>query len=333
MKEAKYYSKKGTDVICMLCPHSCVIPPGASGLCKARKNVDGILYSLVYGRPSSFQIDPIEKKPLYHFLPGSHTLSFGTLGCNLTCKHCQNWEISTAAPQQGEPQVGAPDVVDAALKKSCTSISFTYNEPIISMEFVLAVCREASLKGLKTVIVSNGYVNPEPLKDLIPFLDAANIDLKSFDDQFYQDICGAHLQPVLETIKSLKEGGVHLEITNLLIPTKNDDMDMIKEMAGWIATNVGRSIPLHLSAFHPSHKLLNISPTSSTLIKQAREIALGSGLRYVYAGNIKSKEGGNTYCPSCNKLIIIRKGFKVGETHLKEGACSCGQEIYGVFQS
>ena len=285
MKEALYYEKKNGRVQCYLCPFECVVDEGKLGNCGVRKNQDGKLYSMVYGKPVSVAVDPIEKKPLYHFLPGTRIFSIGTAGCNLHCQWCQNWEISQAkAGELPEQELQPEAAVEAAIGAGCPSIAFTYNEPMIFYEYALDIAKISRKKGLKTVIVSNGFVNKEPLEEFCKYLDAANIDLKSFDDKFYRKYTGAWLEPVLESLKILKKKKVHLEITNLIIPGLNDDMKKIEEMCRWIKEELGE-VPLHFSAFFPNYKMQDIAPTSRKVLEDAKKIG-EKYLKDVHLGNV-----------------------------------------------
>lgn len=333
MKQALYYKKlKENKVQCVLCPHFCVIDDGKHGFCGARKNKDGTLYSLVYEKPSAVNVDPIEKKPLFHFYPGKKAFSFGTLGCNLACLHCQNFDISQRkADENDNDAIDMPpeEVVQKAIDYGCDIISYTYNEPTIFFEYMLDTAKIARKKGIKNTIVSNGFINPEPLKELVKYIDAANIDLKGFNEDFYKSICSAKLKPVLETLKFLaKQKDFVLEITNLVIPTKNDDLKEIEEMAKWIKENLGSHIPLHFSRFYPMYKLNKINPTSSEILIKARDIA-SKYLDYVYIGNVYTEQGDNTYCPKCKNLLIEREGYLVKKAKRN---CDCGFEIYGAFE-
>ena len=285
MNEASYYEKKNGKVQCHLCPFECVIGEGKLGNCGVRKNQKGNLYSMAYGKPVSVAIDPIEKKPLHHFLPGTKIFSVGTAGCNLHCKWCQNWEISQAKAAELEEQEASPEeIVEAAIEAKCPSIAFTYNEPMVFYEYALDTAKIARKRGIKTVIVSNGFVNKEPLEEFCRHLDAANIDLKSFDDKFYRKYTGAWLEPVLESLKILKKKKVHLEITNLVIPGLNDDMKKIEEMCKWIKEELG-DVPLHFSAFFPCYKMQDITPTTREVLEKAKKTG-EKYLKNVHLGNI-----------------------------------------------
>jgi len=335
VKQALYFKKlKEKAVKCVLCPRFCSIKPEELGNCKARKNIDGKLISLVYGKSVSAAIDPIEKKPLFHFLPGTNAFSIGTTGCNLHCLHCQNWETSQANVDDF-PLIDLPPkkAVEEATKNNCSSIAYTYNEPIVFYEYALDTAKLARKKGLKNIIVSNGFINKEPLIEWCKYIDAANIDLKGFDDKFYRKTTTAWLEPILQTLKLLKENNVWLEITNLIVPSLNDDPEKIKEMCEWIKNNLGKETPLHFTAFYPCYKLSNIEPTPVETLIKAREIALKAGLDYVYIGNISNEEFFNTYCPKCKGLLIERSyGYGIEIKNLKDGKCSiCKEKIEGVW--
>jgi pyruvate formate lyase activating enzyme len=335
LHEASWWeAEPGGRVHCYLCPRHCHIHAGQSGFCFIRVNRGGKLYSLGYGSPAALQIDPIEKKPLSHFLPGSRVFSMGTAGCNMGCFFCQNWDISKSRQDQVRSQRVAPeDVPLLAIEHSCESIAFTYNEPTIWGEYVIDICKAAKDHGLKTVMVSNGYITREAFHDIYDHIDAANIDLKAFTETFYGKITLTHLQPVLDTLQWLKnETSVWFELTNLLIPTLNDGAAEIGKLSEWVMEHLGPDVPLHFTAFHPDFKLRDKPATPPETLHQARKIALDAGLHYVYEGNIFS-EGANTGCPSCGQLLIRRSWHNVLENHLKNGACpSCGVVIPGVWQ-
>ncbi len=334
MHEAKYYSRKDGKVVkCNLCPWNCVIREDSYGNCGVRKNTDGKLYSESYGEASSFGIDPIEKKPLFHFLPGTRVLSFGTLGCNLHCMHCQNDTISQSKPGEYRTEHIIPkDIVRTAVDNCCRSIAATYNEPTVFYEYMFDTFRYAKENNVKSVIVSNGYINPEPLKDLMPYLDAANIDLKGFSDKFYREITTARLKPVLRSLKMLYENRIWLEITNLIIPKLNDNLDEIKKMCEWIKENLSTDVPLHFTAFYPCYKLADVIPTSKEILIKARDVASKAGFKYVYIGNVRIPEGESTTCPECGRTVVERHGFSVAKYDLKRGKCNaCNSRIDGVF--
>jgi pyruvate formate lyase activating enzyme len=339
MKEAEFYKvlkKKEKIIQCFLCPHFCTLKTEEIGKCGVRKNIDGKLFSLVYGKPISIAVDPIEKKPLYHFLPGEKTLSIATVGCNLSCEHCQNFEISQGVKKSkkvtGE-NVSAKEIVKMAKQENSKAISYTYTEPTIFTEYILDIAKIAKKEKIKNITVTNGFINPLPLKRICNLLDASNIDLKSIKEDFYENICGARLNPVLEAIKIMHKNGVWIELTNLLIPGLNDSENEIKKLVLWVKKNVGVNVPLHFSAFYPDYHLMNLPPENAEIVKKARKIALKEGLNFVYTGNIEDEEGNNTYCPKCKKLLIKRKGFYVIENKLNKGKCfNCKEKIPGVWK-
>ncbi|MGB2592189.1 MAG: AmmeMemoRadiSam system radical SAM enzyme [Candidatus Acidiferrum sp.] len=325
----------GDRVHCYLCPRHCHIHPGQSGFCFIRVNQGGKLYSLGYGAPAALQVDPIEKKPLNHFLPGTRVFSMGTAGCNMGCFFCQNWDISKSRQDQVRSQHVSPeDVPLLALEHGCDSLAFTYNEPTIWGEYVIDICQAAKHYGLKTVMVSNGYITREAFHDIYDHVDAANIDLKAFTEGFYGKITLTHLQPVLETLEWLKnETNVWFEITNLMIPTLNDDPTETRKLSEWILTHLGPDVPLHFTAFHPDFKLQDKPRTPPETLHRARAIALDTGLHYVYEGNIFS-DAANTSCPSCGELLIKRSWHDVLKNRLTNGVCfKCGKPIPGVWQN
>lgn len=333
--EAMYYeSLPGKMVRCNLCPNRCILSPGQIGICKARKNIDGKLYSIVYGKVAAVHLDPIEKKPLYHFLPGTKTYSIATTGCNLRCKFCQNWQIAQVFPWEVKTIDMTPEqVVENALKAGAKSIAFTYTEPVVFYEFMLNTAKLAKEKGLKTVMITSGYINPEPLKNLLKYLDAVKIDFKGFSDKFYQKMTMGHVQPVLDAMKIVKQSGKWLEIVNLVIPGENDSEEDIRNLALWVKENLGEDVPVHFTRFHPDYKLLNTPPTPIETLKKARKIAMEVGLKYVYTGNVYDPEGSTTYCPDSGEVAIKREGFFVVENNLdEEGRCSSGEKIPGIWK-
>ncbi len=334
MKEALFYKKLKNKIIqCQLCPHFCTLKEGERGNCGVRENNKGKLYSLVYGKPCSLALDPIEKKPLYHFLPGQLALSIATVGCNLSCKHCQNCEISQARPEQVySKDVSPEEVIREAKQKNVKIISYTYTEPTIFYEYMLDITKLAKKAGIKNMIVSNGFINSAPLKELCKWIDAANIDLKSIDNEFYKNVCNARVNPVLESLKILKKEKIWIEITNLIIPTLNDSEKDIEKLVDWIIENLGKETVLHFTAFYPQHELSHLPPTSPKTLKKARKIALEKGMKYVYTGNVDDEKGSNTYCLKCGKLIIKRRLFSIIENNLNENKCSyCNAKIDGVW--
>jgi pyruvate formate lyase activating enzyme len=336
MKEAMCYEKReNSEVQCHLCCHNCLIKKGQRGICAVRENREGVLYSLVYGKVISMNIDPIEKKPLFHFLPGSTSFSIATVGCNFRCKHCQNYEISQF-PRERRFEIPGRDmtpaqIVDAAVQHGCESISYTYTEPTIFFELAYDCARLAHQRGIKNVFVSNGYTGTEAARIIAPYLDANNIDLKG-SDTFYREICGARLQPVRDTIRLMKEQGVWVEVTTLIIPGHNDSEADLTDIAAFIAS-VDPGIPWHVSQFHPTYKLRDKPITPVSTLRRARETGFAAGLKYVYEGNVPGEGGENTYCPSCKKLLLKRFGYRILENHLSEGKCpDCSTTIDGVMK-
>jgi pyruvate formate lyase activating enzyme len=335
MKQAMFQKAEGDKVRCSLCSHRCLIPPGKRGICAVRENRDGILYSLVYDKVIARNIDPIEKKPLFHFLPGSKSYSIATAGCNFRCKHCQNADISQLPRDHGGTIVGdlaTPEsIVESAVRHGCASISYTYTEPTIYFELAYDTAKLAAKAGIRNVFVTNGYITPEALGEIRPYLHAANIDLKGFTDDFYRDICGAKLQHVLDAIRLYKEFGIWIEITTLVIPGHNDSDSELGQIARFIRS-VGEDIPWHVSRFHPTYKLIDKPSTPVDTLKRARGIGLDTGLRYVYEGNVPG-EGEETFCWKCKKPLIKRIGFSVLKNTIKDGTCgSCGAKIDGVWE-
>ena len=332
LHEARWWEPEPNGKVhCYLCPRHCHIGEGQAGFCFIRANQGGKLYSLGYAHPAALQIDPIEKKPLNHFLPGTRVFSMGTAGCNMGCCFCQNWGISKSrADQAAATYVPPEDVVMLAIRNGCPSIAFTYNEPTIWGEYVIDICAAAKEYGIKTVMVSNGYITREAFHDIYDHIDAANIDLKGFTENFYGKITLTHLQPVLETLQWLKnETDVWFEITNLIIPTLNDAPSETRALAEWVLEHLGPDVPLHFTAFHPDFKLRDKPRTPPETLHAARATALEVGLHYVYEGNIYSG-GAHTFCPSCKKLLIRRSWHDVQENNLKNGCCpNCGLAIPG----
>jgi len=329
-----WYEKLGEGKVqCNLCPHQCVIQPEKKGICQVRKNIDGTLYSLVYGKVISWAVDPVEKKPLYHFYPGTTAFSLATCGCNLSCRNCQNYTISQL-PREMEHIPGekfSPEkLVEVAEAKGAASIAYTYTEPTIFYEYALDTCRLAHLRGIKNIFVTNGYIMPDPLREVALFLDGANVDLKSFRDEFYRRVCGGRLKPVLESIKLMREKGIWVEVTTLIIPGMNDSQEELEQIAGFLL-EIGDNIPWHLSRFYPAYKMENLPPTPIEILHRTREMALKKGLKYVYVGNVPGDEGENTFCPNCGRIVIKRRGYFIAEINIKEGKCIfCGNLIEGV---
>lgn len=335
MIESYLYKKlENKNVQCQTCAHRCFIAPEKFGICGVRKNIDGKLYALNYGRAISENIDPIEKKPLFHFLPGTHTLSIATVGCNLRCGNCQNWQISQSVKKDKNllemgQNLTPEEIIRDAAKSKCPSISYTYTEPTIFLEYALDIMKAAKEKNIKNIWVTNGFMSYETLKLIAFYLDAANVDLKSFDDKFYKENCGANVGPILDNIKKMKKNGIWIEITTLIIPGFSDDKKMLEDIAGFIFNELGSETPWHVSAFSGtiSYKMRDIPDTSVKTIYKAYDVGKKAGLKYVYAGNITDTSRENTYCPKCNKLVIERIGFMVNRLD-KNGECGeCGEDL------
>src|SRR3989338_4553870 len=323
LKEAMCYDKQPDgSVSCFLCHHRCRVAEGRFGICAVRENKKGILYTRTYGRAASAHVDPIEKKPIFHLLPGTESFSFAAIGCNFRCGFCQNWQISQAKEAEklglDSDEMPPDEIVAQAKKYGCRSISYTYTEPTIFFEYAYETAAIAKKEGLYNIFVTNGYITPEALEIIKPYLDAANVDLKAFAENFYNRICGAKLEGVLESIKKMKELGIWIEVTTLVIPGLNDSKTELKELASFIA-GVGVEIPWHVSRFHPDYKLTGSEPTPVRTLEMAYKIGKEAGLRYVYLGNLSEEE--NTYCYSCDELLIRRTGFSVLENRLKDGRC------------
>lgn len=334
MKEARWWHHEDDGrILCTLCPRFCRMAEGQAGFCYIRKNLGGRLYSLGYGSSTGFAIDPVEKKPLNHFLPGSQILSFGTAGCNLGCRFCQNWSISKAKLDEAHGLKVSPEaVVDLAVNHKVPSIAFTYNDPVIWGEFVIDISRLARERGIKSVMVTAGYITPEARPEVFRYIDAANVDLKAFSEQFYRRLTFSHLDPVLDTLRWLKrESDIWFEITNLIIPGENDGIEETKRLCDWIVKNLGDSVPLHFTAFHPDFKLMDKPRTPAATLKQARQIAQSAGIKYCYVGNVRDDEGQTTYCPACRQAVIRRSWHEVLDYRINNGRCSCGAEIPGYY--
>ena len=338
MREASYYTAGDSGKVeCTLCPHHCNIAPGKRGICGTRENQDGKLVSLVYGKPAASHIDPIEKKPLFHFLPGSSAYSIATVGCNLSCPFCQNHDLSQAC--RGRERIGGFDaepeqVVAEALNSGCQSLCFTYSEPTVFFEFMLDLAILGKEKGLKTTMVSNGFIEPEPLKELCSYMDAANIDLKAFSEKTYRQILKGRLQPVLEAISTLSSLGVWTEVTTLVVPEMNDSDEELREIASFLA-GLGTEIPWHVSRYYPRNLWSSPGSTPVPTLRRALQIGREAGLKYIYAGNVPGEPSESTACPECGQLVIERWGFTVSQLRLQPaGRCSsCNTKIAGVFES
>ncbi len=335
-REAMYYTRLDRNrVRCDLCYRKCIIPENGTGFCRVRENTGGKLYSLVYGNAAGLQIDPIEMEPMYHMLPGHSNLCVYTASCNFRCKHCHNWHISQRGPSQiTARQHSARDIVRMAKRRGCRSISHSINEPTVFYEYMYDIARAAKEEGLLTLFHTNGYISPEPLRDVLHYMDGVTVDLKAFSEGFYTDISMASLEPVLETLQIIRENNVHLEIVHLVIPTLNDSVEEIGKMSKWISKNIGRDIPLHFNRFSPMYQLTNLPPTPVRTLEAAADTARRNGLRYIYIGNVPGhKTGYSTHCPSCGKLLIRRTHFTVESNELKNGRCgTCETEIYGIWE-
>jgi pyruvate formate lyase activating enzyme len=327
------YDHERTVVQCRLCAQNCMIAPGERGRCRARMNVDGELKSLVYGRPISIHVDPIEKKPFYHFLPGSAAYSLATSGCPLKCRFCQNWQISQARPEDYDtPFMPADRIVDRAIERNASVIAFTYSEPTVFTEYLLDIARGGRPRGRRSVLVSCGFMNERPLAEMCEALEAIKIDLKGYSPDFYRNVCGAELAPVLRSIRQVARSGVHLELVNLVVPTLNDSTDMLIELAKWIVGEIGPDVPIHFTRFHPDYQLQHLPPTPVSTLERARDIAMQEGMRYAYVGNVPGHPGNHTTCPGCGHVVIERAAFFIVGFRLVEGACErCGRKIPGVW--
>jgi pyruvate formate lyase activating enzyme len=333
-KEASHYIQTARGVKCLICPNECTLKEGELSTCNNRVNEGGKLYTIAYGNPCAVHIDPIEKKPLYHFLPSSSAFSVATAGCNLACLNCQNWTISQTSPRKTRNYDLMPRaLVEKAAKNNCKSIAYTYSEPITFYEYTYDSSKLARERGIKNVMVTAGYINEKPLRELVKYIDAANVDLKSFSDSIYLKLNGGTLQPVLNTLKVLKEEGVWLEITNLIVPSWTDNFEMIKKMCDWLYDNNLYNYPLHFSRFHPQYKLTQLPSTPVATLQKAREIALKAGIKFVYIGNVPGTKAENTYCPKCKKVLIERRGYSILANNISGNKCKyCGENIPGVWK-
>jgi len=337
MEAYLYETLDNNKVKCNLCSHRCVIKDGHRGICSVRENQGGILQTLVYGKLIARHIDPIEKKPLFHFLPGTLSYSIATVGCNFRCQFCQNADIAQMPADHSGMIRGETcqpsEVVAAAVRDGCRSISYTYTEPTVFFEFAYKTAKLAFEKGLRNIFVTNGYMTAEALNMITPYLDAANVDLKAFTDKYYKDLCGARLKHVQATLKLMKTNGIFVEVTTLIVPGLNDDPAELKDLAAFIAQDLGVDTPWHISRFHPTYKLIDRAPTPVKTLTTARKIGLKAGLRYVYTGNVPGNAAENTFCYSCGEMVIERRGFQVGKLRIKNGQCEkCGTQIDGVWE-
>ncbi len=324
-------------VQCDLCPRECKLHEGQQGLCFVRANYNNEIVLTTYGRSSGFCIDPIEKKPLNHFLPGTPVFSFGTAGCNLACKFCQNWDISKSREMDTLADAATPEMIaKVSAEHKCRSVAFTYNDPVIFHEYAIDVAKACREKEVKTVAVTAGYVSPEPRAEFYQWMDAANVDLKAFTERFYHKITGSHLEPVLDTLKYIQhETDCWLETTTLIIPGQNDSKKELTEMCEWVIENLGADVPMHFSAFHPDFKMLDIPSTPSSTLTMARDIAIKAGVRYAYVGNVHNKDADSTWCHECGELLIERDWYELGKWNLDDKGCcaSCGTKVAGVFET
>lgn len=334
VREARHYVKlEGNVVKCGLCWQGCTVPDGRRGRCGVRENREGTYYTLVYSRACTRHIDPIEKKPLFHFLPGSRAYSIATAGCNFTCKFCQNWNISQVKPRDITSIHLSPDEIARDCQKNeATCLAFTYNEPTVFFEYMHDAARQAKQVGIHPVMISNGFIRPEPMEQLLDHLSAVKIDLKSFTDKFYRETCGGRLEPVKKTLCLLKEKGAWFEIVNLIVPTLNDSEDEIKEMCEWVGETLRDDVPIHFTRFHPTYKIQNLPPTPVKTLERAHEIARETGLKHPYLGNVPGHPAENTYCPGCGKPVIERFGFHIIANRIEQGRCrECSTPIAGVW--
>jgi len=318
---------------CALCPKGCILNPGESGNCRIRINLDDRLLAVTYAHPCSVHIDPVEKKPLFHFLPGTTILSLATVGCNLHCKNCQNWEISQCNPEDSRSYHIPPEqVVELAERYRTPSIAYTYTEPVAYYEYTLDCCIRARERGIFNVLVTAAYINPGPWRELCRWTDAANIDLKAFSDRFYREVCDGTLQPVLDALVTAREMGVCVEVTNLVIPTLNDSDEDFRNLSRWIVREMGPDTPLHFSRFFPHYRMRHLPPTPLDTLTRARSIAMAEGLTFVYIGNVLTRDAENTVCPGCGRVLVRRRGYTILENHLTTGRCPfCGRRIYGKW--
>ena len=332
-REAMFYTPTARGIRCQLCPNECTIRPGETGDCRNRVNYKGKLYTIAYGNPCAVHVDPIEKKPLYHYLPGTKSFSIATAGCNFACLNCQNWEISQSSPKETRNVELFPEqVVDQAIRNGCKTIAYTYSEPITFYEYMYDTAGIAHKKGIGNLLISNGYINEEPLRTLAPKIDAANIDLKAFSNDIYMKLTAGTLEPILNTLQILRDMNVWVEITNLVIPTWTDDYAMIRKMCQWLVSNGFSEVPLHFSRFFPLYKLTQLPQTPTSTLVKAKEIAQSCGIKYVYIGNTALPGSGNTICPSCGRVVVERKGMNVSSVNIKNGKCVwCGAPIAGKW--
>jgi pyruvate formate lyase activating enzyme len=332
--EAKYYKKlEYKEIECKLCPRECRVGDRERGYCGCRENQNGTYYTLVHSRPCSAHVDPIEKKPLFHFLPGTQAFSIATAGCNLNCKFCQNWEISQVRPEQVTAYDLPPEDVAAYAEQSgCKTIAYTYSEPIVFYEYMLDCAIAGHKRGVRSVVITAGYINHDPWLELIKEVDAIKVDFKAFTEEFYQDICSGKLKPIMDALVDLAKSDIWYELVYLVIPTLNDNLIDIKNMSKWMIKELGRDVPIHFTRFGPQYLLKNLPPTPVSTLEKAREIAQEEGMNFVYIGNVPGHKGEHTYCPSCKQVVIERVGYSIIQMNLKDGKCGfCGKAIPGVW--
>jgi len=332
--DAMWYERLPDKAVrCLLCPRECVVVEVERGYCGVRENQAGDYKTLVYGALCSINMDPIEKKSLYHYLPGTTALSVATAGCNMECKFCQNWRISQYRPEQVDSLIVPPEnLVNVARNRGSPTMAFTYSEPVVFYEYMHDAAAEGRKQGVGSVMISNGYIREDPMRELCKHLTGVKVDLKAFTETFYKEQCAGHLEPVLHTLEVLADVGIHTEVVVLLIPTLNDSADEIRKMAKWLVGHMGPDVPVHFSRFHPTYRVKNLPPTPVATLDRARKTAMDSGLRFVYVGNVPFHEGGHTYCPGCGKVVIKRVGYRTDASNLRDGKCrSCGRAISGVW--
>ena len=332
-KIALFQEETARGIMCRICPNECVLKEGEISKCNNRKVYKSKLYTMAYGNPCAANIDPVEKKPLYHFLPGSRAFSIATAGCNLVCLNCQNWSISQTSPDKTRNyELSTEQVVEECIKNKCSSIAYTYSEPVTFYEYTFETATIARKAGIKNILKSNGYIYEEPLRKLCSVIDAANIDLKAFSESTYLKLSGGKLQPVLNSLKVYKEMGIWLEITNLIVPSWTDNLEEIRKMCRWLADNGFENTPLHFSRFYPLYKLDQLPPTPLDVLAKAAEIAAGEGLKYIYVGNVPGNEAADTKCPSCGRVVVKRQGYRIMFNNIAEGKClSCGNKVHGIW--
>jgi len=333
-REASWYRKLDErKVECQLCPQACTVADAERGTCGVRENRNGVYYTLVHGLACSVHVDPIEKKPLFHVLPGEQAFSYATAGCNVECKFCQNWEISQFRPEQVRAYYLPPEsLAEAARRSGARLTAATYSEPVVFWEYVRDAAIAAKKAGLRPTVISNGYIQEQPLRDVLPLLDAVKVDLKSFREKFYVEQVRGHLEPVLKALEIIRAAGVWLEIVVLLVPTLNDSEAEVRDLARWVKANLGPDVPVHFTRFHPTYRLTNLPPTPVSSLERAWRVARAEGLRYVYLGNVPGHPAENTHCPACGEIVIERLGFRIQKNHIKDGRCGkCDHAIPGVW--